>query len=100
MDRSRPAETPSMLPVIGALFLGFVLMDILKLWFSPNVSYALGAFIGTLSLGAAKSLRLSWRRVILGALGIAAAVFAVGVVRDLLFEWFQHEKFESSDTCK
>jgi hypothetical protein len=76
-----------MMPVIGAMFLGFVLMDLFKLWLPPNVAYALGAFIGGLSLGTAKSLGLSLRRVILGSLGIAAAVFAVGMLRDLFVSW-------------
>ena len=78
-----------MLPVIGAMFLGFILMDLFKLWFPPNVSYALGAFIAALALGSAKAFRLSWRQVILESFGLAAAVFAVGVCRDLLLYWLQ-----------
>lgn len=87
MDKSKTAKSPPMLPVIGAIFLGLVLMDLFKLWFPQNFANAVGAFIGTLSLGAAKTFRLSWRRAILGSLGIAAAVFTAGLIRDLLLAW-------------
>ena len=76
-----------MLPVFGSMFVGLVLMDVLRLWFPQNIAYAVGALIGSLSLGISKSIGLSWRRVIIGSLRIAAAVFAVTVVRDLLINW-------------
>lgn len=84
MDKSTTGESPPMLPVIAAIFFAFVLVDIFKLWLPEYVACALGYFLGILSLGLSRKFRLSRRRLILGAVGVAAAVTAVAALRDLL----------------
>ena len=92
MEKPTTGESPPMLPGIAAIVLGFVLVDIFKLWLPEYAARALGYFLGILSLGLSRKLRLSRRRLILGALGIAAGVTALAALWDLLLSWIQYAR--------
>ena len=81
-----------MLPGIAAILVALVLVDIFKLWLPEYAAKALGYFLGILSLGLSRKLRLSRRRLILGALVVAAGVTALAVLRDLLLSWIRYAR--------
>jgi len=81
-ERDRNSRT-SLLPM-GVILVGFVLADLLKLWFSANLARALALFLGAICLGAMKKPQLSWQRIILTALGMSTFMLLFGILHDSL----------------
>jgi hypothetical protein len=89
MTKSYDVDNPPWFTAIGAMFLGFVVADVLKLWLSPNVARALAFSGAILCFRALTKLRLSWSRVILVAAGTGVFTFIFGLLRDMFVAWLQ-----------
>ena len=92
MEKPPTGESPPMLPGIAAIIFALVLVDIFQLWLPEYAAKALGYFLGMLSLGLSRKLNLSRRRLILGALVVAAGVTAVAALWDLLLSWIKYAR--------
>lgn len=86
MEAPNVNRNRTLLPAVSAIFLGLFLADILKLWLSPNWAQALAFFLGTLSLGLARKLQLSWRYLILLGLGLGVFALVSSAVLDLFHQ--------------